>query len=332
MRTIQTITLAASVAALVILLGGCSSSSTSPGDAVPAADLTVTPVAGTVITDFVFDASGSVSGNRSLEFRWDWQNDGAWDTDWSSESSASRRFASGDTIVVLVGVREGTKIDSVSVSFTLDTRHGEIVSTLAFPQGRIAYGLTNDGTDFWFTGWMDDIYKIDAVTGAVVDSIDGLTNWTGSITWDGTHLWVKDGTTLYERDPETGATLSSFNAAYSGICGGVAWDGEEFYVGSDQTDRDGDGLIHTYTPDGTETGSFPSPRGSVDPRDLAFDGESLWVTILGPDTLYVVNPDDGTVQRTVGVPNLNWFATVKDGYVWAVTWAGSDGHLVRIVP
>ncbi len=331
MRTVLAIVLWTIIATLAILLGGCSSS-TSPSDEVPAADLTVTPTAGTVLTDFVFDASGSVSGNRALEFRWDWENDGTWDTDWSSESVMTRRFASGDTIVTVVEVREGTKSDNVSVSFTLDTRHGEILSTLAFPDGYVPYGLTSDGTDFWFTGWLEDIYKMDAATGAVVDSIDGLTNWTGSLAWDGTHLWVKDGSILYERDPETGATLSSFLAVYSGICGGVAWDGEEFYVGSDQTGRDGDGLIHTYTPDGTETGSFPSPRGSVDPRDLAFDGASLWVTILGPDTLYIVNPDDGTVQRTVGVPDLGWFATIKDGYVWAVTWPGLDGVLAKIVP
>ena len=244
----------------------------------------------------------------------------------------TRRFTSGDTIETMVEVREGTKTDSISVSFTLDTRHGEILSTLPFPEGRIPYGLTCDGTDFWFTGWMDDIYKMDAATGAVVDSIDGLTNWTGSIAWDGAHLWVKDGTVLYERDPETGATVLFFGAVYSGICGGVAWDGDELYVGSDQTGRDGDGLIHTYTPDGTETGSFASPRGSVNPRDLTFDGVNLWVTILGPDTLYVVNPDAGAVQRTVGLPDLSWFVTVKDDYVWVLTWSGGDGNLTKIVP
>lgn len=331
MRTVQAIVLWTIIATLAILLGGCSSS-TSPSDEVPAADLTVTPTAGTVLTDFVFDASGSVSGNRALEFRWDWENDGTWDTDWSSESSATRRFAAGDTIVTVVEVREGSKSDNVSVSFTLDTRHGEVVGTLTIPTGYIPHGLTSDGTDFWFAGWLDDIYRMDAVTGAIVDTMAGLTNWTGAITWDGTHLWVRDGGSLFERDPETGATLSSFGLVYSAQAGGAAWDGEEFYIGSDIADRDADGLIHTYTPDGTETGSFPTPRGNVHPRDLAFDGVSLWVVVSGVDTLYVVDPDNGAVQRTVGTPAHGEYATVKDDHVWVVTWPGLDGVLAKIVP
>ncbi len=331
MRIVQVISLTLSVIALAVLLAGCSSS-TSPDEEGPTADLTVTPAAGTVLTDFVFDASGSASGSRSLEFRWDWENDGVWDTDWSSESTVTRRFASGDAIETAVEVRDGAETHEAVASFVLDTRHGEIVSTLTLPSGYFPHGLTTDGTDFWFTGWIDDIYKSDAGSGAIVDTIAGLTNWTGGITWDGTHLWVNDGTVLYERDSQTGATLSSFPTVYTAGPGGVAWDGDEFYVGSDESGRDGDGLIHTYTPSGTETGAFPSPRGSAHPRGLAFDGVNLWVVVEGSDTLYVVDPDNGAVQRAVGLADLGGFATVKDDYVWAVTWPGDDGQLVKVVP
>jgi hypothetical protein len=305
MRIARRTVLIAIIAAFAMLIGSCSS---------------------------VFDAGGSTSGSRALEFRWDWDNDGTWDTDWSSESTASRRFASGDTIVVALEVRDGTGTDTATGSFTLDTRHGEIVRSVALPTGYNVYGLTNDGTDFWFTRWISNICKADGVTGAIIDSITGQTNWTGGIDWDGTHLWVNDGTIIHERDPDTGADLSSFQAVYTAGPGGLAWDGTKLYVGSDMTGRDGDGLIHTYTTDGTETGSFPTPRGHLHPHGLAYDGQDLWVAVQDPDTLYVVDSDDGTVLRTVYAQGAGPFMTIKDDYLWATTHPGSGVTLSKIVP
>ena len=131
---------------------------------VPAADLLVTPPAAGVLTDFVFDASGSVSGSRALEFPGDSENGGTWDAHWSGESIVTRRCASGDTIVTVVEVLEGTKMDGAGASFALDTRHGQIVSPLTFPWGYFPHGVTSDGTDFWFTASLDDTYRMDAAT------------------------------------------------------------------------------------------------------------------------------------------------------------------------
>jgi len=319
-------------AAIVALLAGCSST-TSSSDPVPEADLTVTPTTGTVLTDFVFDASGSASGSRALEYRWDWENDGTWDTDWSTESQVTRRFASGDTVEVALAVREGSAVDHTTVSVVLDTRHGHVLHTAELPEGFSPFGLTHDGTNLWFTGWLSNIYKADPVTGAIIDSISGLTNWTGGITWDGTSLWVKDGGMMAERDPVTGATISSWPVVYSGQHGGATWDGAELYVGSDFTGSNGDGLIHTYTPDGTETGTIPSPRGSMRPRALSYDGEHLWVIINeAADTLYVVDPDDGEVLRTVGVGMSGQVVTIEVDYAWVVTATGRSLAFTRIVP
>ncbi|MBN1825998.1 MAG: hypothetical protein JW958_07015 [Candidatus Eisenbacteria bacterium] len=328
---------------LLLSVSGCGDDDDSPtgNDATHlTASLIAAPSSGTVLTDFSFNASGSDAGSASIRFRWDWENDGAWDTDWADDAVVTHRYASGDTIAVAVEARAGSLLDTAYAVVYLNDDHGARVDSVVLRDGG-ANGMTNDGEALWITGWMEDIYKVDVALGVIVDTIDGLSNWTGAITWDGDNLWATDfdgGPKLFERDPLTGETYGSFDIAYSAAAGGVAWDGEAFYVGSDLNslgDR-GDGLIHRYLPDGTETGAIPSPRGSEHPRGLAFDGEDLWVVIVSDiggavDTLYVVDKDDGTVLRTLYHQGLSGDMTVMDDHVWVVTSA-CPCRAVKVVP
>jgi len=55
----------------------------------PAASFSISPAAGIVGTEFTFDASTSVDDNdppSALEFRWDFESNGSWDTDWSGSN------------------------------------------------------------------------------------------------------------------------------------------------------------------------------------------------------------------------------------------------------
>jgi len=60
------------------------------------ARFTFTPAAGgTTRTDFRFDASTSSDAEDApgiLQFRWDFDNDGVWDTTFSNDPVATRRF------------------------------------------------------------------------------------------------------------------------------------------------------------------------------------------------------------------------------------------------
>jgi hypothetical protein len=52
----------------------------------PAVAFSISPAAGIVGTEFTFDGSSSTDDNdppSALEFRWDYESDGAWDTSWS---------------------------------------------------------------------------------------------------------------------------------------------------------------------------------------------------------------------------------------------------------
>jgi DNA-binding beta-propeller fold protein YncE len=310
------------VTAAAMLAAGCSSES-SPGGLEAA--LEITPGTGTVITDFVCDASGSSVGGRSLECRWDWESDGTWDTDWSTELTVEHRFASGDTITVTVEVRDGDDTDQAADAVLLDTRHGAVVRDL-IPSGPAARALGCDGVHLWTANWGDRlIRKLDPATGDTVDTFRGPSQWPCGIAWDGLHLWIVDylnNMRMFEVDPVTGDTLSSFLVEYSSFPAGAAWHGDLLYEGVYA------GRVNVYTTDGDPAGSFISPRG-LTTTGLAHDGVNLWVACGTVDSVYAVDPEDGTVRFSRYVEGLTHDIAVDDeGYLWAAR----SGQIARIVP
>jgi hypothetical protein len=73
----------------------------------PSAKFVITPPAGIVTTDFLFDASGSsddVDLTSQLKYRWDFESDGTWDTDWSSNLTVNHTYAIGASYSVTLAV------------------------------------------------------------------------------------------------------------------------------------------------------------------------------------------------------------------------------------
>ncbi len=78
-----------------------------PGTA-PYAALTITPRLGNLTTVFTANASASrneTGGTGGLSFRWDWDGNGTWDTDWSSDPVATHVYLDGGWYLVRVEVR-----------------------------------------------------------------------------------------------------------------------------------------------------------------------------------------------------------------------------------
>ena len=75
----------------------------------PNAVLGVLPLAGDLDTTFVFDASGSNDAedpNKVLTYRWDWEDDGTWDTAYCPDGIADHKFAAPGTYTVRVEVMD----------------------------------------------------------------------------------------------------------------------------------------------------------------------------------------------------------------------------------
>jgi len=75
----------------------------------PTAAFTVAPAAGDTNTLFQFDASGCTDPQDppgALQVRWDWDNDGTWDTDYSTIKTATHTYAAGGTHTVKLVVKD----------------------------------------------------------------------------------------------------------------------------------------------------------------------------------------------------------------------------------
>lgn len=328
---------------LVLAMGfaGCGDDgTTSPENGGPPtvqSTFGVTPAAGTVITDFVFDASASSTSGDSLEFRWDWQNDGAWDTDWSDAAVAAHRYSSHggsqiDTIEVLLEARSGATTDSTIGEVIIDARHGLVLETFPVHVSNPS-ALGSDDTYLWLADWgvpgTRRIYKVDPASGDTLYSILSPDEWPCGVAWDGACVCVSGNMALRKLNPVTGDLLGDFSVVYSEDPGGLAWDGEIFYHGSAGDESGADGHIHKYSAEGEHLSSFVPPHGSIEMEGLGFDGKDLWVTLGSNDTLYVLDCDNGNVLRTVHVSGQSGDVTVLDDFVW--THLGDD-TLGRVVP
>lgn len=89
----------------------------------PDAAFTISPSEGLVGTEFTFDASSTTDDYdplANLSFRWDWENDGQWDTSWENTPLATHSYSQVGLYVVALQARdsrglEGGATDTVSV-------------------------------------------------------------------------------------------------------------------------------------------------------------------------------------------------------------------------
>lgn len=105
------------------------------GETKPTAAFTVSPMTGDTSTVFHFDASGSTDiedATADLQVRWDWEDDGAWDTAWSTTKTATHTYMIPCGIALSVniaslqvrdtyGLTDSTTVGSINVSNTAPT-------------------------------------------------------------------------------------------------------------------------------------------------------------------------------------------------------------------
>ena len=108
-------------------------------------------------------------------------------------------------IAILVGLLNFLFSGSVSSQTILNS----------FPApGSEPRGLAWDGSFLWCAEYSSGkIFKLDPSTGSKVDSVSfPLQSSYGGITWGSNdQMWVANGSYVYEIDPTSGDTLSSFH-------------------------------------------------------------------------------------------------------------------------
>lgn len=142
------------------------------------------------------------------------------------------------------------------------------------------------------------------------------------VTFDGRDVWFASGDRLNALDPESGAITRSIDVAAHA---GTAFDGTYLF-------QIAEALILKIDPrTGQVLSSIAAPASGGD-SGLAWAEGSLWVGDYRGKRIHQVDPDTGTVLRTIEsnrfVTGVSWV----DGDMWHATWEGEVSDLRRVDP
>ena len=124
---------------LVILVSAACKKENMP----PVATFTISPEEGDIESFFVFNATGCTDkedGAEDLMVRWDWESDGSWDTQYSTNKIEQKKFSNTTTYTITLEVKDISGMISTTskqlvitglVSGSLiDTRDGKMYKTM----------------------------------------------------------------------------------------------------------------------------------------------------------------------------------------------------------
>lgn len=148
----------------------------------------------------------------------------------------------------------------------------------------------------------------------------GVDNVHG-VTFDGGRLWFAAGDRLHAVDPASGEILCSINVAAQA---GTAFDGRHlFQIAGDRIQR--------IEPDtGRVVATIPAPGGGN--SGLAWAEGMLWVGQYRDRKIYQIDPQTGTVLRTIESNRFVTGVTWVDGDLWHGTWERDESELRRVDP
>ena len=181
-----------------------------PPNQSPTPSFVVTPATGNVTTTFWMNASSSWDLEDStavLEVRWDWEDDGTWDTPWSTAKTAQHIYAAPGTYTIRLEVKDtGGLTSSVTKQVTVtavpvDTTKPTL--TIASPSS----GAVLTSNTVTLSGSSSD----DVAVQKVELSLDGST-WSlasGMTSWSGTLTLVEGQNTIYVRVTDTSGNTAT---------------------------------------------------------------------------------------------------------------------------
>ena len=144
----------------------------------------------------------------------------------------------------------------------------------------------------------------------------------GGVTCDGRQVWLAGGDKLVAFDPADGAVRRSLDVAAHA---GTAFDGRHLFQLAD--DR-----IQKVDPEtGRVVSTIPAPGGGGD-SGMAWAEGRLWVGHYRERKIYEIDPDTGSVLRTLESNRFVTGVTWVDGELWHATWEGDASELRRIDP
>ena len=146
-----------------------------PAHTQPAASFEVNPDHGTVATVFSVDASSCSDREYpadQLEVRWDWEDDGTWDSLWTTDKLASHQYASPGNYTIRMEVRDPDNMVNQT------TQSVVVVNTAPIASFAVSPSTGDLTTAFLFDAWSSS--DLETATGA----LEVRWNWENDSNWD----------------------------------------------------------------------------------------------------------------------------------------------------
>jgi glutamine cyclotransferase len=142
------------------------------------------------------------------------------------------------------------------------------------------------------------------------------------VTHDGHRVWAATGSKLIAFDPESGEVARTLERASDA---GTAFDGTHLYqIAESRIDK-----IDPAT--GAVVASIPAPGHGGD-SGLAWAEGSLWVGHYRDRKIHQIDPETGTILRSIESNRFVTGVTWLDGELWHGTWEGDESDIRRINP
>ncbi|PSJ63104.1 PQQ-binding-like beta-propeller repeat protein [Pseudaminobacter soli (ex Li et al. 2025)] len=142
------------------------------------------------------------------------------------------------------------------------------------------------------------------------------------VTFDGQHIWFASGERLNAVDPADGQVLRSIDVPAHA---GTAFDGRHLY-------QIAENRIQKVDPKTSQVlATIPAPGGGGD-SGLAWAEGSLWVGQYRDRKIHQIDPENGTILRTIESNRFVTGVTWIDGELWHATWEGDESELRHVDP
>jgi glutamine cyclotransferase len=140
------------------------------------------------------------------------------------------------------------------------------------------------------------------------------------VTYDGEHVWFASGDRLNAIDPESGEAVRTIDVAAHA---GTAFDGKHLFQIAD------DHIQKIDPRSGRVLATIPAPGGGRD-SGLAWSEGTLWVGQYRDRKIHQIDPDKGTILRTIESNRFVTGVTWVDGELWHATSEGDESEIRRV--
>jgi len=298
----------------------CSSDpSSSDNNTPPIANFTVNPDSGNIFTIFKFDPRGSYDledSTTELNMKWDWENDGQWDTDYEPLNIITHQFPTPGNIHVSLEIIDsegemdiathqivvsGNTLSDSTLNYRYHVVNTYPHDTEAFTQGLIYYNdYLYEGTGLY---GQSSLRKVDLESGQVLQQIDISSDYFG----EGIAIFENNIYQLTQLSRKGFIyTIDNFDSVgqftYNAEGWGLTHDGDHFILSDGSSSLQFLDSQHLQVQYSVPVIDEDDPVSNL--NELEYINGSIYANIWYSDLIIIINPENGYVTGRIDLSGL----------------------------